>query len=42
MGIDWETLLDTDGDNIQDAYDTAVDFAWQEEYRDRKYRRGED
>lgn len=31
MGIDWETLLDSCGDDIQDAYDSIVENAWKNE-----------
>lgn len=28
MSIDWETLLDADGDDLQDAYDDLVEPVW--------------
>lgn len=39
MGIDWETLLDSCGDDIQDAYDSIVENAWKNENKNKNNRK---
>lgn len=37
MSIDWEYLLDAEGDDLQDAYDQAVEEAYEMSGRDDEY-----